>query len=204
MQYDVLLSYASQDKHIVDRLAAYLEYYNIRVFVAHRDVPADVAWANAISEAVRYSRMVVALYSDDFNSSPWLDRELAWAFTSGVPILTVCLTTAPYCEGKAEYLQGTMCLDAMGKTEAKFPAIYESVCNMLAIPIESTQPVDEVLPSEASQPVSEPEKESEAPSPAKEQKTEVAVDTSHHLLRAFVVGFVLLSLAMLLLEYLIG
>ena len=204
MQYDVLLSYASQDKHIVDRLAAYLEYYNIRVFVAHRDIPADVAWANAISEAVRYSRMVVALYSDDFNSSPWLDRELAWAFTSGIPILTVCLTTAPYSEGKAEYLQGTMCVDAMGDNESKFIAIYESVCNMLAIPIESALPVDEVLPSEASQPASEAEKPSEVSQPVTEQKSAATVDTSHHLLRAFVVGFVLLALAMLLLELMIG
>ena len=98
MQYDVLISYSAQERGMVERLAAYLEYYNIKCFVAHRDIPADVAWANGIAAAIGMSRMAVVVYSDSYNSAPWLNRELASVGASGIPILTMCLSAAPYSE----------------------------------------------------------------------------------------------------------
>ena len=201
MQYDVFLSYASQERPLVDRLAAYLKYYNITVFVAHRDIPSDVAWANGIAEAVRNSRMVLALYSDNFNSAPWLDRELSWAQSSAIPIMTVCLTSAPYSENKIDYLQGTLCVDAVGDEENRFPAIYEEVCNMLAMPIEQALPVAEVLPQISSEPQEVEESVQKEINPVKEKK-EVAAP-SHHLLRAAVIGVLLMLIALSLLEYLL-
>ena len=41
MQYDVLISYSAQEREMVERLAAYLEYYNVRMGVP--DAPNEAS-----------------------------------------------------------------------------------------------------------------------------------------------------------------
>lgn len=214
MQYDVLISYSAQERGMVERLAAYLEYYNIKCFVAHRDIPADVAWANGIAAAIGMSRMAVVVYSDSYNSAPWLNRELASVGASGIPILTMCLSAAPYSEEKADYLRGTICVNATGNAEDSFPVLYEEICNMFGMPIDVALHPSQVLKAEdngASEPVevekAEPEKadNKEARAEGKKQKVQPQPEEkkSHHLFRAFLLGIALTLAAMALLEMLL-
>ena len=215
MQYDVLLSYSAQEREMVERLSAYLEYYNVKCFVAHRDIPADVAWANGIAAAIEMSRMAVVLYSDNYNSQVWLNRELASLASSGIPILTLCLTSAPYSEDKAEYLRNTTCVDAVGNAEDSFPVVYEQICNMFGMPIEVALHPSEVLKESVAQ--EEVAVVTEQKSDAKKENAKQDEDDgkkekssaqpvpkkSHHLMEAFVFGIVLTAIVVALLEWLL-
>ena len=218
MQYDVLISYSAQEREMVERLAAYLEYYNVNSFVAHRDIPADVAWANGIAAAIEMSRMALVIYSDSYNSQVWLNRELASLGASGTPILTLCLTSAPYSEDKATYLRNTTCVSALGNVEDSFPVVYEQICNMFGMPIESALHPSEVLkevsvaPEEV--PATEQKNDAKKGEPKKNggktddgTKEEISAQPvpkkSHHLMEAFIVGIVLTAAVVALMEWLL-
>jgi hypothetical protein len=218
MQYDVLISYSAQEREMVERLAAYLEHYNVTCFVAHRDIPADVAWANGIAAAIEMSRMAVVVYSDSYNSAPWMNRELASVGASGIPVVTMCLTSAPYSEDKAEYLRGTTCVAAIGNAEDAFPMVYEQVCNMFGMPIEVVLHPSEVLkeklvapqePVAAEQQAVVKKNEVKKQEPKNEEVKEENVVSqpvqkkSHHLLEAFIVGIVLAGAVVALMELLL-
>lgn len=143
--YDVFLSCTSTDVKIAERLSDYLEYYNITTFVANSDIPEDVPWAQGIAEAIRNSRMMIAIYSEDYNSGTWMDGELQTAVEAGIPILTFRLSNVPYGETKADILKSTLYVDATDDIEGKFIALYEEVCNLLGMPIELAQPASEIL-----------------------------------------------------------
>lgn len=143
--YDVFLSCTSTDVKIAERLSDYLEYYNITTFVANSDIPEDVPWAQGIAEAIRNSRMMIAIYSEDYNSGTWMDGELQTAVEAGIPILTFRLSNVPYGETKADILKSTLYVDATDDIEGKFIALYEEVCNLLGMPIGLAQPASEIL-----------------------------------------------------------
>ena len=143
--YDVFLSCTSTDVKVAERLSDYLEYYNISTFVANSDIPEDVPWAQGIAEAIRNSRMMIAIYSEDYNSGTWMDGELQTAVEAGIPILTFRLSNIPYGETKADILKSTLYVDATDDIEGKFIALYEEVCNLLGMPIELAQPASEIL-----------------------------------------------------------
>lgn len=79
MKYDVFISYSSHDQKIVEGLCAYLEQYKIRCFVAYRDIPRGKPWPPYIPEALNESRMMVVVFSGNFNRSEEVDRELTIA-----------------------------------------------------------------------------------------------------------------------------
>ena len=143
--HDVFICCTSTDVKIAERLSEYLEYYNVGCFVANRDIPAGVPWAYGIAEAIKSSKMMIALFSEDFNSGTWMDDELKTANIAGVPILTFRLSDTPFGETKAMFLKNTACVAADGDAEGKFPILYEEVCNFLGLPVEQPLPVDEVL-----------------------------------------------------------
>ncbi len=217
MQYDVLISYSAQEREMVERLAAYLEYYNVNCFVVHRDIPADVAWANGIAAAIEMSRMALVIYSDSYNSQVWLNRELASLGASGTPILTLCLTSAPYSEDKATYLRNTTCVSALGNVEDSFPVVYEQICNMFGMPIESVLHPSEVLkevnvaPEEVAAEQNNDSKKGDTKkndgkivNGTKEDISALPVQKkSHHLMEAFIVGIVLTAAVVALMEWLL-
>ena len=169
MQYDVFISYSSEEQKIAERLAAYLEYYNINCFVASRDIPADMPWSQAIAEAIRGSRMALVVYSENYNNATWLNDELATVRDASLPIYVFAITNEPYCETKSVYLKNASCIGAVGDFDDAYPFLYEEICNMLGMPIEQTKPVCEVVKSE--EPVVENVAPAE-PQPASPKKVE--------------------------------
>ena len=205
--YDVFICCTSTDVKIAERLSAYLKYYNIECFVAHRDIPADVPWAHGIAEAIRNSKIMVALFSEDFNTGTWMDDELKTANTHGVPIITFRLCDAPYGDTKAVFLKNTTYVEACENAEEKIPVLYEEVCNMLGFPIEQALPIDEVL--------IEKQPETNAVSAPKEntpekQDTDTKEETprqkgpSRSLLPAIIIGVVLLVAVKLFLDWILN
>ena len=205
--YDVFICCTSTDVKIAERLSAYLKYYNIECFVAHRDIPADVPWAHGIAEAIRNSKIMVALFSEDFNTGTWMDDELKTANTHGVPIITFRLCDAPYGDTKAVFLKNTTYVEACENAEEKIPVLYEEVCNMLGFPIEQALPIDEVLIEKQPETnaVSAPKENTpEKQDTDTKEETPIQKGPSRSLLPAIIIGVVLLVAVKLFLDWILN
>ena len=69
MEKEVFISYSHVDQIIADGVCGYLEQNNIGCFIANRDIPKGVTWAKVIPKALRESRLMIAVFSRDFNLS---------------------------------------------------------------------------------------------------------------------------------------
>ena len=201
--YDVFICCTSTDVKIAERLSAYLKYYNVECFVAHRDIPADIPWAYGIAEAIRNSKIMLALFSEDFNTGTWMDDELKTANTHGVPIITFRLCDAPYGDTKAVFLKNTTCVEAGENAEEKFPTLYEEVCNMMGLPIENALPVEEILIEKQPKIVNTPKEEKNEEEEIVEEETTVTNGDSRSLLPAVLIGAGLTLAVVLFLEWIL-
>ena len=120
MEYDVFISYSSRDQKVVEGLCAYLEQLKIRCFVAYRDIPKGKPWPPYIPEALRESKMMVVVFSANFNHSEEVDRELTLASKKKMPILTFRLSDEEF-KGTKEYcLSNINWIDAFPNPENSF------------------------------------------------------------------------------------
>ena len=85
--YDAFISFSSLDQKVAEGVCGYLEGNGIRCFVSYRDIPKGAIWADAIFKAVSRSRLMVAVFSKDFNDSKFTQNEITLASKFGVPIV---------------------------------------------------------------------------------------------------------------------
>ena len=135
MRYDVFISYSSIDQKIAEGVCAYLEQQGIRCFVAYRDIPRGVVWATAIVEALEHSRMMVVLFSKNFNNSAQVEREIELASDMQLPILTFRLCNDAFRGAKKYYLQNLNWIDAFPDPKRKFGALHRNVASLLGIAV---------------------------------------------------------------------
>lgn len=136
MKYDVFISYSSHDQKIVEGLCAYLEQYKIRCFVAYRDIPRAKPWPPYIPEALNESRMMVVVFSGNFNRSEEVDRELTIASKKKKPILTFRLSDEEFKGTKEYYLSNINWIDAFPNPENAFGNITDSIVKLLDIDVD--------------------------------------------------------------------
>lgn len=137
MKYDVFISYSSDDQKVVEGLCAYLEAQKIRCFVAYRDIHPSMVWARAIVEALDESRMMVVVFSENFNRSEQVDREIELASEDKKPILTFRITDDAFKGAKKYYLKNLNWIDAFPDPEAVFGSVAESVAKLLNMPLST-------------------------------------------------------------------
>lgn len=133
MKYDVFISYSFDDQKVVEGLCAYLEQHKVRCFVAYRDIPHGIPWARAIVEALDESRMMVVVFSENFNNSEQVDREIEIASEDKKPILTFRITNDAFKGAKKYYLKNLNWIDAFPRPEQVFGRVLEDVCKLLDI-----------------------------------------------------------------------
>ena len=105
MKYDIFISYSSENQKTVEAICAYLEQYKIKCFVAYRDIPVTSVWAEAIVEAIENSRMMLVVFSSEFNKSKQVDREIELASEENKPIFTFRISNADFQGAKKYYLK---------------------------------------------------------------------------------------------------
>lgn len=137
MKYDVFISYSSHDQKVVEGLCAYLEQQKIRCFVAYRDIPRGVVWARAIVDALDESRMMVVVFSEHFNNSDQVDREIELASEDKKPILTFRISDDVFKGAKKYYLKNINWIDAFPNPEQVFGSVAENVATLLGIKLST-------------------------------------------------------------------
>ena len=131
--YDVFISYSSKDQKVAEGIRAYLEQRHIRCFVAFRDIPKGKVWASAIVEALEVSRMMIVVFSKNFNVSEQVDREIELAAEDHKPILTFRLSNDAFKGAKKYYLKNINWIDAFPEPDKYFGELAEEVGKLIGI-----------------------------------------------------------------------
>ena len=133
MKYDVFISYSSKDQKVVEAMCAYLEQHKVRCFVAYRDIPKGVVWAKAIVDALDESRMMVVVFSEEFNLSVQVDREIELASEGKKPILTFRISDAIFMGAKKYYLKNINWIDAFPHPERMFDTLLGNIFKLIGL-----------------------------------------------------------------------
>lgn len=131
MNYDVFISYSSKDQKIVEAMSHYLEERGVRCFVAYRDIPKGKVWASAITEAIENCRVMVVVFSKEFNMSDQVDREIELCSEEKKPILTFRIQEIEFTGAKKYYLKNLNWIDAFPNPNSSFSSLYESVTKLI-------------------------------------------------------------------------
>lgn len=131
MKYDVFISYSSRDQKVVEAICAYLEQHKVRCFVAYRDIPKGVVWAEAIVEALDESKMMVVVFSEEFNKSDQVNREIELASEDKKPILTFRISDTMFKGAKKYYLKNINWIDAFPNPENLFDSLLNNVNKLI-------------------------------------------------------------------------
>lgn len=90
-QYDVFISYSTDDKMAADATCAALESNGVRCWIAPRDILPGRIWGEAIISGIECSSLMVLLYSARSNDSSQVMREVERAVAKRIPIITLRL-----------------------------------------------------------------------------------------------------------------
>ena len=138
VMYDVFISYSSIDEAVAYETLIYLEKQGLRCFFAGRDVAgkAKPDWAAEISNALRNSKLLLAVFSKNFNDSTQTDTELYLANEHKKPALVFRITDDDYYGCKEYFLVKYNWIKAYPQPESFFGDLYRGICNMLGRDVE--------------------------------------------------------------------
>lgn len=115
MAHDIFISHSSKDKVIADAVCAVLEANGISCWIAPRNINPGQEWAEAIVKAVKSSRAMVLIFSDNANQSKDVAKEILLAINSDIEILPLKIEAAEPKDTMQYYLADCTWLDAAEK-----------------------------------------------------------------------------------------
>ncbi|MGM9764310.1 MAG: toll/interleukin-1 receptor domain-containing protein [Candidatus Cryptobacteroides sp.] len=130
-KYDVFISYSSTDRKVAEGVCGYLEANSLRCFIDYRDIPHGAWWARVLPDAIRSSAVMVAVFSQNYNKSVQVDRELSIADKSRMPILPFRLSDTPFEASKSYYFESLNWIDAFPEPEKVFGTLLTDVQTIL-------------------------------------------------------------------------
>jgi len=131
MAHDIFISYSTKDQKVVDALSAYLEQNGISCFVAYRDIPNGIVWAKAVTEAIESCKLMIVVFSENFNSSKQVDREIEMCIEEGKSILTFKIENVEFKGVKKYFLKNLNWIDAFPNPENSFKKLYDNVLRLI-------------------------------------------------------------------------
>ena len=133
MAHDAFISHSAKDKAVADAVCATLEARRIRCWIAPRDVPPGAPYAEALSDALQASRVLVLVLSAHANQSKHVMREVEVAVDAGLAILPFRIEDVQPSKSLGYYLQTIHWLDALTPpVEAHLQALADAVERLLA------------------------------------------------------------------------
>ena len=76
MDYDVFISYSSEDKAFADALCHHLEEQGVKCWIAPRDIFPGRSWRDSIVEAIEVTPFMALLFSTNSSNSEQVKKEL--------------------------------------------------------------------------------------------------------------------------------
>ncbi len=111
--HDAFISYATEDKVTADAVCATLEQKGIRCWIAPRDVIAGQVWAEAITDAMSDSRLMILVFSSHANESHQISREVNLAANREIPIVPFRIEDVQPSKSLEFFISSAHWLDAL-------------------------------------------------------------------------------------------
>jgi len=127
MNHDVFISYSTKNKVIADALCHYLEEQQIRCWIAPRDIPPGMTYANQIDSAIINCKVFVILYSKDSATSKWCPSEVDIAVNENKVIIPFRIDSHPLQKEMRLYLGSLHWIDACPNPEMLFGNLCNSI-----------------------------------------------------------------------------
>ena len=118
-KYDVFISYSHDDRVVAEGVYDYLERNKIKCFI-DGDIPAGVPWSKEIPYAIRRSKLMLAVFSKNFNISEQTDNEIAVASNRKIPMLVFRITDDSFDGTKEYFLTKSNWIEAFPEPEKCF------------------------------------------------------------------------------------
>lgn len=89
MKYDVFITHNTKDLKWAEVICESLENNGLKCFLGCRDIPVGQVISTASLKALAESRMLLVVYTKNYNTTPQMNREVEAATKNDVPVLTV-------------------------------------------------------------------------------------------------------------------
>ncbi len=110
---DVFISYSHEDKAAADAVCAKLEEYEMRCWIAPRDVVPGAEWAGSIIHAINNTRVMVLVFSSSANNSHQIRKEVERAANKGIFIVPLRIEDVAPTESLEYFMSNVHWLDAL-------------------------------------------------------------------------------------------
>ena len=135
MDKSIFISYSNHDISQAKQVVNYLEINGYKCFVSYRDIPIGALWASAITDAIERCQMMVAVYSENYNLSPQVDREIELCCdTEKKPIVTFMISDTPMRGAKKYFLKNINWISASDGLEKHLPDLLNAVSRNIGEP----------------------------------------------------------------------
>lgn len=127
MEKDIFISYSTKDESLAKSIVLYLEEKGIGCFISSRDIPLGVEWAPYIIKALEKAKLMIVLFTENYNKSIQVDRELTVCCDlEKKTIIPLRISGEPLIGVKKFYLSNINWINFDGKTEQ-----YEILLNSI-------------------------------------------------------------------------
>lgn len=148
--FDVFISYSSQNQQLADAICHILEEHKIRCWIAPRNVQPGVPYAREIINGIKSCKIMVLVFTHDTNVSEHVANELEIAFKHKKIIIPFIAEDVPMNEDFSYYLQRKHWFTAYPHPEKSF---HELVKVISSLRIQSDSITDYTIPSEEEKPL---------------------------------------------------
>jgi hypothetical protein len=90
------LSHSHKDRKLASDLKRNFNKYNIKAFVAHRDIDVSAEWEKGILKKLKKCELFFPLLTDNFIESKWTDQETGFAVSRRKIIVPLSAGVTPY------------------------------------------------------------------------------------------------------------
>jgi hypothetical protein len=126
---EVFLSYHHEDKKIAAEVKAELEKSGFSAFLAHEDIEVTKIWRNEILKHLDSCSALMAIVTNHFLGSAWVNQEVGAVMAKGKPIVSLIFEGSLTLPGFLEMFQGihvSSINEAVGKSLATIAKSPES------------------------------------------------------------------------------
>lgn len=109
---NVFISYSSKDADIANNICSFLELNDLECFIAPRNIRPGHLYAEEIIFGLESSDLLLLLLSENSNASAHVLREVEWAVSNNIPIITYKLEEVTLNPSMKYFLMATQWMDA--------------------------------------------------------------------------------------------
>ena len=145
---DVFISYSSKQGQIAFATCEYLEKFDIRCWIAPRDIPSGSNYTLEIPKGLQECKVLVLIFSNTASQSQWVSLEIMSALNNNLTIIPFRVEDYPMDANAGLYfmLQKSQWIDAFPNFENKLDDLrkdIEKIIGKKSLNLTPTDPTDQ-------------------------------------------------------------